>query len=54
MGQKRWLQRSDKKMGLRKQDENATVDVQSDAQRQDLERTLTMDNESGAGFQEDH
>ena len=37
-----------------KQDENAKVDVRSDTQIQDLERTLTSDNERGTGFQENH
>ena len=37
-----------------KRDENAKVDVRSHTQRQDLERTLTRDNERGTGFQEDH
>ena len=37
-----------------KRDENAKVDVRSDTQRQYMERTLTRDNESGTGFQEDH
>ena len=30
------------------------VDVRSDTQRQDQERTRTRDNESGAGCQKDH
>ena len=30
------------------------MDVRSDTQRQDEERTHTRDNESGAGFQKDH
>ena len=47
---KRWLQRSDKKIG----DENAKVDVRNDTPRQDQERTLTRDNKSGACFSEDY
>ena len=34
--------------------ETAKVAVRSDTQRRDRERTLTRDNESCAGFQEDH
>ena len=46
---------SDNKMGLRyRRDENAKVDVRSDTQRQDLERTHPRNNECGAGFQKDH
>ena len=37
-----------------KRDGNAKVDIRCDTQKQFLERTLTMDNECGAGFQEDH
>ena len=35
-------------------DENDTMDVRSDTQRQDQERTHPRDNESGTGFQKDH
>ena len=37
-----------------KQDENVTLDVRSDPQRQDQERTHPRNNESDAGFQKDH
>ena len=35
-------------------DEDATVDVRSDTQRQDEERTHPRDNESDAGCRKDH
>ena len=38
----------------KKKNENAMMDVQSDTQRQDQERTHTRNNESGAGLQKDH
>ena len=48
MGQKLWLQRRNKKMGLNKRDNNAKVDVRIDTQN--LEHTLMRDNEGCAGF----
>ena len=39
---------------LGERDENATMDVPSDTQRQDQGRTHPRNNESGAGFQKDH
>ena len=35
-------------------DEDTTVEVQSDTQRQDQERTHPRNNENDAGFQKDH
>ena len=35
-------------------DEDATMDVRSDTQRQDQERTHQRNNKSGAGFQKEH
>ena len=35
-------------------DENATMEVRSDTQKQVLKRTHPRNNESGAGFQKNH
>ena len=43
-----------RKMDRGERDEDATMDVRSDTQKQDQERIHPKDNESGAGFQKDH
>ena len=56
MGQKRGLQYNEetRKTDRGERDDNATVDVWTDTQRQDQARTHPRDNESDAGFKKDH